>query len=73
MATGCESRKTQHHWYVFMVVRFTGFDGVQISVAKYFQEKYKCQLQCVKWPCLQFGSDSNPSYLPIEVKSFTCA
>ncbi|KAF4390840.1 hypothetical protein G4B88_015730 [Cannabis sativa] len=36
----------------------------QISVATYFQQKYKIRLKYVTWPALQAGSATKPIYLP---------
>ncbi|XP_062082598.1 protein argonaute MEL1-like isoform X3 [Humulus lupulus] len=39
----------------------------QISVAAYFQDKYKIKLRYVSWPALQAGNAAKPIYLPMEV------
>ncbi|XP_062099717.1 protein argonaute MEL1-like, partial [Humulus lupulus] len=39
----------------------------QISVAAYFQDKYKIKLRYVTWPALQAGNAAKPIYLPMEV------
>ncbi|KAM6550112.1 hypothetical protein CsatB_021788 [Cannabis sativa] len=39
----------------------------QISVATYFQQKYKIRLKYVTWPALQAGSATKPIYLPMEI------
>nr|BAO49750.1 argonaute protein [Lilium longiflorum] len=41
--------------------------GNHVSVVQYFMDKYKCPLRVTHWPCLQAGSDSRPTYLPMEV------
>lgn len=38
-----------------------------MTVVQYFREKYNVNLQCSQWPSLQVGSDSKPTYLPMEV------
>lgn len=38
-----------------------------ISVAQYFMDKYKIKLQYPKFPCLVFGDESHPVYLPMEL------
>lgn len=48
--------------------RFTLDDKMtQISVAAYFQDKYKIKLRYVTWPALQAGNAAKPIYLPMEV------
>ncbi|RLN33503.1 hypothetical protein C2845_PM03G22140 [Panicum miliaceum] len=42
-------------------------DGTQLTVVQYFKQRYKYMLQYTAWPCLQFGNDSKPIYLPMEV------
>lgn len=42
-------------------------NGNRMRVMQYFKEKYQCQLKHVVWPCLQSGSDSKPTHLPMEV------
>ncbi|XP_015690017.2 protein argonaute 12-like isoform X2 [Oryza brachyantha] len=44
-------------------------DGTRISVIQYFKEQYNYSLKHFNWPCLQTGSDSRPTYLPMEVCS----
>ncbi|KAF0909918.1 hypothetical protein E2562_001182 [Oryza meyeriana var. granulata] len=44
-------------------------DGTKISVIQYFKQQYNYSLKYVNWPCLQTGSDSRPTYLPMEVCS----
>ncbi|XP_042412284.1 protein argonaute MEL1-like isoform X2 [Zingiber officinale] len=39
----------------------------EISVVQYFKERYNYNLMCVSWPCLLAGSESKPTYLPMEV------
>ncbi|XP_020266318.1 protein argonaute MEL1-like [Asparagus officinalis] len=41
--------------------------GNKKLVVQYFQEKYNCKLVNLTWPCLQSGSGSNPTHLPMEV------
>ncbi|ONK81985.1 uncharacterized protein A4U43_C01F34930 [Asparagus officinalis] len=50
------------------IVRFPVDDkGNKKLVVQYFQEKYNCKLVNLTWPCLQSGSGSNPTHLPMEV------
>uniref|UniRef100_A0A453H1K8 PAZ domain-containing protein n=1 Tax=Aegilops tauschii subsp. strangulata TaxID=200361 RepID=A0A453H1K8_AEGTS len=42
-------------------------DGTRVSVVQYFKRQYDYSLKYVQWPCLQAGSDSRPTYLPMEV------
>ncbi|PIA43518.1 hypothetical protein AQUCO_01900127v1 [Aquilegia coerulea] len=47
---------------------FTVDDSAKrISVSQYFFEKYGIRLRCAHWPALQVGTDSKPSYFPMEV------
>ncbi|XP_068651672.1 protein argonaute MEL1-like [Aristolochia californica] len=48
-------------------VKFNDEQGRSISVVRYFYERYNVPLDYVQWPCLQVGSDSRPTYLPMEV------
>ncbi|ONK75713.1 uncharacterized protein A4U43_C03F19770 [Asparagus officinalis] len=41
--------------------------GNKMRVVQYFQEKYRCKLDYLTWPCIQCGSDSRPTHLPMEV------
>ncbi|KAF9593889.1 hypothetical protein IFM89_025823 [Coptis chinensis] len=41
--------------------------GQRMSVAQYFHDKYDAKLRYGHWPALQAGSDSKPSYFPMEV------
>lgn len=41
--------------------------GEKIYVTKYFLEKYNIQLRHLSLPCLQSGTDSRPTYLPMEL------
>ncbi|XP_072988891.1 protein argonaute MEL1-like [Typha latifolia] len=41
--------------------------GTRVSVVQYFKQRYNYSLKYVSWPCLQAGTDSRPTYLPIEV------
>jgi len=48
--------------------RFTLDDNETKSfVVQYFQEKYSISLQYTQLPALQAGSDTRPTFLPIEV------
>ncbi|VAI38334.1 unnamed protein product [Triticum turgidum subsp. durum] len=40
--------------------------GARMSVVQYFMQRYNYNLQYTSWPCLQFGSDARPVYLPME-------
>uniref|UniRef100_A0A0E0NZM1 Piwi domain-containing protein n=1 Tax=Oryza rufipogon TaxID=4529 RepID=A0A0E0NZM1_ORYRU len=42
-------------------------DGTRVSVVQYFNRQYSYSLKYINWPCLQAGSDSRPTYLPMEV------
>ncbi|KAG8097789.1 hypothetical protein GUJ93_ZPchr0013g37762 [Zizania palustris] len=42
-------------------------NGTTVSVVQYFKHQYNYSLKYVNWPCLQAGSDSRPTYLPMEV------
>ncbi|KAJ1294154.1 hypothetical protein BS78_01G124200 [Paspalum vaginatum] len=42
-------------------------DGTRVSVVHYFKHQYDYGLKYIHWPCLQAGSDSRPTYLPMEV------
>lgn len=42
-------------------------DGTRVSVVQYFNRQYNYSLKYINWPCLQAGSDSRPTYLPMEV------
>ncbi|KAM3294871.1 hypothetical protein ACQJBY_037638 [Aegilops geniculata] len=42
-------------------------DGTRVSVVQYFKRQYDYSLKYIEWPCLQAGSDSRPTYLPMEV------
>ncbi|KAG0548151.1 hypothetical protein BDA96_01G142000 [Sorghum bicolor] len=42
-------------------------DGTRVSVVQYFKHQYNYCLKHIHWPCLQAGSDSRPTYLPMEV------
>ncbi|KAI4998638.1 hypothetical protein ZWY2020_053980 [Hordeum vulgare] len=42
-------------------------DGTRVSVVQYFKRQYDYSLKYIQWPCLQAGSDSRPTYLPMEV------
>ncbi|WVZ60115.1 LOW QUALITY PROTEIN: hypothetical protein U9M48_010176 [Paspalum notatum var. saurae] len=42
-------------------------DGTMVSVVHYFKHQYNYDLKYIHWPCLQAGSDSRPTYLPMEV------
>ncbi|PIA41768.1 hypothetical protein AQUCO_02200300v1 [Aquilegia coerulea] len=42
-------------------------DEKRLSVEQYFLDKYRIRLRCTHWPALQAGSDSKPTYLPMEV------
>ncbi|XP_020254761.1 protein argonaute MEL1-like isoform X1 [Asparagus officinalis] len=42
--------------------------GNKKRVVQYFQEKYHCKLGYLTWPCLQSGSGSNPTHLPMVCK-----
>ncbi|KAL5210131.1 hypothetical protein ABZP36_005754 [Zizania latifolia] len=44
-------------------------NGTRVSVVQYFKCQYNYSLKYVNWPCLQAGSDSRPTYLPMEVCS----
>ncbi|KAF0909917.1 hypothetical protein E2562_001181, partial [Oryza meyeriana var. granulata] len=44
-------------------------DGTRVSVVQYFKRQYNYSLKYINWPCLQAGSDSRPTYLPMEVCS----
>uniref|UniRef100_J3LRM0 Uncharacterized protein n=1 Tax=Oryza brachyantha TaxID=4533 RepID=J3LRM0_ORYBR len=44
-------------------------DGTRVSVVQYFKRQYNHSLKYINWPCLQAGSDSRPTYLPMEVCS----
>ncbi|WOK99389.1 protein argonaute MEL1-like [Canna indica] len=37
------------------------------SVVQYFMERYNYKLNYVSWPCIQAGSESRPTYIPMEV------
>jgi eukaryotic translation initiation factor 2C len=50
-----------------LIFSFSWDDGPQLTVAQYFEQRYKYRLQYTAWPCLQSGKDSKPIYLPMEV------
>ncbi|PUZ37585.1 hypothetical protein GQ55_9G130900 [Panicum hallii var. hallii] len=42
-------------------------DGTRVSVVQYFRRQYNHSLKYTHWPCLQAGSASRLTYLPMEV------
>ncbi|KAJ1288087.1 hypothetical protein BS78_02G062600 [Paspalum vaginatum] len=48
-------------------LKFTWYEGHELTVVQYFAQRYNYRLQYTAWPCLQSGSDSSPIYLPMEV------
>lgn len=54
---------------LFAFYRFD-LDGTRVSVVQYFKRQYDYSLKYIQWPCLQAGSDSRPTYLPMEVSFF---
>ncbi|KAK1296650.1 Protein argonaute MEL1 [Acorus calamus] len=48
-------------------IMFTDENGQNLSVVQYFKNKYNIVLQHLNWPCLQAGSDSKPTFLPMEI------
>ncbi|KAJ4977626.1 hypothetical protein NE237_008406 [Protea cynaroides] len=46
---------------------FVDDKGATLSVVRYFQERYQIRLQYTNWPSVQAGSDSRPTYYPMEV------
>ncbi|KAM0823435.1 hypothetical protein ACQ4PT_070875 [Festuca glaucescens] len=42
-------------------------DGTRVSVVDYFRKQYNYSLRYTNLPCLQAGSDSRPTYLPMEI------
>ncbi|XP_071730803.1 protein argonaute MEL1-like [Rutidosis leptorrhynchoides] len=46
---------------------FPVVDGSTISVVTYFREKYKLNLKYPFLPAIQAGTDSKPTYLPMEI------
>lgn len=45
--------------------------GNTMTVVQYFREKYNVNLRHVLWPSLLVGSESKPTYLPMEVCPMT--
>ncbi|KAK1270095.1 Protein argonaute MEL1 [Acorus gramineus] len=43
----------------------------RVSVVEYFKKKYNRMLELLYWPCLLAGSESRPTYLPMEVCKIT--
>ena len=39
----------------------------KISIVQYFREKYGTELNFLRLPAIQSGSDTKPVYLPMEV------
>ncbi|WVZ54467.1 hypothetical protein U9M48_005254 [Paspalum notatum var. saurae] len=46
---------------------FQTLSGAMKTVTDYFRERYNLELKCKFLPCLNVGSEQNPTYLPIEV------